>query len=91
MDLEVVVKKELVWLEETANTSHDSLVNTAAENGNIIKVESLTSLTPKEENDAVDPRTDDDRTVPSADYKNEIFVNEHSVDQLASCFKEEKE
>ncbi|XP_068082877.1 uncharacterized protein [Anabrus simplex] len=87
MDLEVVVKKEIVWPEEIPNTPLDSHRNNAAENGNIIKIESQTSVTPKVENDAIDPITEDQIMLPSTDIKYEIFIEEQPVP--APCLKEE--
>ncbi|XP_067010803.1 uncharacterized protein [Anabrus simplex] len=75
MDLEVNIKEEPVCTEETSTTLCD--------NYKIIPEEVHLKEEPKLE--VAVPR----ETQPSCDIKNEISVDEHTVDQLVACFKEE--
>ncbi|XP_068085554.1 gastrula zinc finger protein XlCGF7.1-like [Anabrus simplex] len=75
MDLEVKIKEEPLSFEETSNTSCD--------NYKIISEEMHLKEEPKSE--LAVPR----ETQPSSDIKNEITVDEHTVNQLVACVKEE--
>ncbi|XP_068085440.1 zinc finger protein 436-like [Anabrus simplex] len=75
MDLEVEIKEEPIYFDETSNTSCD--------NYKIISEEMLLKEEPKSEL-AVQRETQ-----PSCDIKNDISVDEHTVDQLVTCFKGE--
>ncbi|XP_068085583.1 uncharacterized protein [Anabrus simplex] len=70
-----MIKEEPICFEETSNTSCD--------NYKIISEEMHLKEEPKSE--LAVPR----ETQPSSDIKNEITVDEHKVDQLVTCFKEE--
>ncbi|XP_068085445.1 uncharacterized protein [Anabrus simplex] len=75
MDMEIKIKEEPICFEETSNTSCD--------NYKIISEEMRLKEEPKSE--MAVPR----ETQPSSDIKNELSVDEHTVDQLVTCFKEE--
>ncbi|XP_068085461.1 uncharacterized protein [Anabrus simplex] len=75
MDLEIKVKEEPIFFEETSITSCD--------NYKIISEEMHLKEEPKSE--LAVPR----ETQPSSDIKNEVTVDEHTVGQLVACFKEE--
>ncbi|XP_067004902.2 uncharacterized protein [Anabrus simplex] len=75
MDSEVEIKEEPVWHEETGNPSCE----------NFELESSLTCL--KEE---IKPElTEPGPTQPAAIIKDEIIVEEQTVDQLVPCFKKE--
>ncbi|XP_068086123.1 zinc finger protein 782-like [Anabrus simplex] len=82
MDLEVKIKEEPVCFEETSNTSFDSYKITAEE----------MHLKEEPKSELAEPRgTQVNAFEASTDIKDEICVEEDTVGQLVTCFKEEDE
>ncbi|XP_067014706.2 uncharacterized protein [Anabrus simplex] len=80
MDLEVKVKKEPAWLEETTNVSLE----------NIEHVPEVIALKEEVKSELTDPGSMQENSLePSEDIKEEIFIEEHADDQLLPYIKEE--
>ncbi|XP_067013308.2 uncharacterized protein [Anabrus simplex] len=80
MEQKVEIKEEPVWLEGTVGTS--------LENYKITSEEMHLKEEPKSE--LAEPReTQVNAFEASTDIKDEICVDEHTVGQLVTCFKEE--
>ncbi|XP_068085468.1 zinc finger protein 41-like [Anabrus simplex] len=80
MDLEVKVKKEPAWLEETINASLE----------NIEHVPEVIALKEEVKSELTDPgSTQENSLEPSEDIKEEIFIGDHADDQLLPHIKEE--
>ncbi|XP_066994801.2 oocyte zinc finger protein XlCOF26 [Anabrus simplex] len=89
MDVEVEIKEEPIWLEETPNTSLDLCVNHSADKDNVVKVEPQTLVIPVTENATLHPRAEDVMTAPSANVRDEVCIDKRTVDQLVPGFQEE--
>ncbi|XP_067014526.1 uncharacterized protein PF3D7_1120000 [Anabrus simplex] len=98
MELEVHVKGEPVWLEETENWEHVSerthlkeefkLELTELE-GTQENYEHVSEMPHVKEEFKSELMTELGRTEPSEDAKEEVITEEHAVGQPVQCFKEE--
>ncbi|XP_068084086.1 uncharacterized protein [Anabrus simplex] len=102
MDVEVEIKEELVWLEEAAKSSHENFE--LGSSMTLLKEETNPELTepgPTQENFGLESSktylkeetspelTEPGLSQPVADFKDEIIIEGHTIDEQVSCFKEE--
>ncbi|XP_068086261.1 uncharacterized protein [Anabrus simplex] len=80
MDLEVNIKEEPAWLEETTNASLE----------NIERVSEVIALKKEAKSELTEPESTQENSLePSKDNKKEIFIEQHTDDQLLAYIKEE--
>ncbi|XP_067014654.2 uncharacterized protein [Anabrus simplex] len=80
MDLEVKIKEEPAWLEETTNASLE----------NIEHISEVIALKEEVKSELTDPGSAQEKSLePPEDIKEEIFIEEHTDDQLLQYIKEE--
>ncbi|XP_068086727.1 uncharacterized protein [Anabrus simplex] len=80
MDLQIKIKEEPAWLEGTTNASLE----------NIEHVSGVIALKKEAKSELTEPGpTQESSLEPSEDIKEEIFIEEHTDDQLLPYIKEE--